>query len=60
MKSNHLLLAVFLISSNIFSQTFTISGKINDSQSGEALSYGNVRVLNTTLGTAANLKVITK
>ena len=56
MKSNHLLLAVFLISSNIFSQTFTISGKINDSQSGEALPYGNVRVLNTTLGTAANAK----
>jgi len=56
MKSNQLLLAVFLISSNIFSQTFTISGKINDSQSGEALPYGNVRVLNTTLGTAANAK----
>lgn len=54
MRINHLLFVVFLFTTNIFSQTFTISGKINDTQSGEALPYGNVRVINTTLGTAAN------
>jgi hypothetical protein len=32
-----------------------LSGKISDAQSGYALPYGNVRVLNTTLGTAANI-----
>jgi hypothetical protein len=50
----HFLLAVFLISINTFSQTFTIAGKITDAQSGEALPYSNVRIINTTLGTAAN------
>jgi len=54
MKINHLLLAAFFSSSSIFSQTFTISGRINDSQSGDPLPYSNVRVINTTLGTAAN------
>ena len=54
MQINHLLLALFLITNSIFSQTLTISGKISDAQSGEALPYGNVRVINTTLGTAAN------
>ena len=54
MKINQLLLALFLITTNIFSQTFTLSGRINDSQSGEALPYSNVRVINTALGTAAN------
>ena len=48
------LLAVFLISINTFSQTFTLSGRITDAQSGEALPYSNVRIINTTLGTAAN------
>ena len=54
MKTNQLLLAILLITTNIFSQTFTLSGRINDSQSGEALPYSNVRVVNTALGTAAN------
>jgi hypothetical protein len=48
------LLALFLISINTFSQTFTLSGRITDAQSGEALPYSNVRVIKTTLGTAAN------
>ena len=52
----YLILAVLLISNNIFSQTFVLNGRITDAQSGESLSYGNVRVLNTTLGTAANTK----
>ncbi|MDH3269187.1 MAG: DUF5686 and carboxypeptidase regulatory-like domain-containing protein, partial [Ignavibacteria bacterium] len=54
MKIIYLIIAVLLISNNIFSQTFVLSGQIVDAQSGESLSYGNVRVLNTTLGTAAN------
>jgi hypothetical protein len=54
MKITYLLLAFFLIYDNLFSQTFTLSGRITDEQSGEALPYANVRVINTTLGTAAN------
>ena len=49
-------LAVIFISSVISSQTFIVSGRITDAESKEALLYGNVRVLNTTLGTAANSK----
>ena len=54
MNNIYLLLAALLISNNIFAQTFVLSGRITDAQSGESLSYGNIRVLNTTLGTAAN------
>ncbi len=54
MKIIYLILSFLLISINIKSQTFVVSGGISDAQSGESLSYGNVRVLNTTLGTAAN------
>ena len=50
----YLILAVLLISGNIFSQTFVLKGRITDAQSAESLSYANVRVLNTSLGTAAN------
>ncbi|HEY6625713.1 MAG TPA: carboxypeptidase-like regulatory domain-containing protein, partial [Ignavibacteriaceae bacterium] len=49
-----LFFAVLLITTEIFSQTLIISGEIKDAQSGEALPYGNVRVINTKLGTAAN------
>jgi hypothetical protein len=49
-------LVVIFISSVISSQTFVVSGRIIDAESKEALLYGNVRVLNTTLGTAANSK----
>ena len=54
MKIIFLILAAFIISSNIFAQTYFVSGRITDTKTGEALSYGNIRVLNTTLGTAAN------
>ncbi|MDZ7625362.1 MAG: carboxypeptidase-like regulatory domain-containing protein [Ignavibacteriaceae bacterium] len=54
MQIKYLLFVVFLITIEIFSQTFTLSGRIADAQSGEALPYGNVRVINTALGTAAN------
>jgi hypothetical protein len=55
MHIKYLLFAVFLITTEIFSQTIIISGEIKDAQSGEALPYGNVRVINTKLGTAANV-----
>ncbi len=54
MKIIFLILAAFIISNNIFAQTYFVSGRITDAKTGEALSYGNIRVLNTTLGTAAN------
>ena len=38
----------------IFSQTFSVSGKITDKETGLALAYANVRVLNSSLGTASN------
>ena len=51
----YFLLILYLIPAFIYSQTYTLSGKTTDAQSGEALSYANVRVLNTALGTAANI-----
>jgi len=45
---------LFLIATEIIAQPFTISGKITDSLTNEALPYSNIRVLNTTSGTAAN------
>lgn len=54
MNINYLLIILFLFSTSIFSQTLTISGRVTDAQSGEALPYANVRIMNTTLGTAAN------
>ncbi|MFI5237406.1 MAG: DUF5686 family protein, partial [Ignavibacteriales bacterium] len=51
----HFLLAFFLLTSIVYSQTFTLSGKVSDVRSGEALPYANIRVINTTHGTAANL-----
>ena len=46
------LIAVLYV--NIFPQTFSISGKITDKETGLALAYANVRVLNSSLGTASN------
>ncbi len=54
MNQLYFILILFLITTNIFAQTFTISGRVTDNQTGEALLYSNVRVINTTLGTAAN------
>ncbi|MBT8391438.1 MAG: carboxypeptidase-like regulatory domain-containing protein, partial [Ignavibacteriaceae bacterium] len=38
-----------------FSQTFTVSGNAIDLKTNELLPYVNIRVLNTALGTAANI-----
>lgn len=55
MKIKYCLIILFLFPSFSFSQNFSLSGKISDAQSGDPLPYGNVRVLNATLGTAANI-----
>lgn len=50
-----LLVILLLTSINIFPQALSVSGKITDKNTGKALSYGNVRVMNSSLGTASNL-----
>jgi len=40
---------------NIYAQQFTIKGKITDATTSQGLLYGNLRVLNTTIGTSANI-----
>lgn len=49
-------LALILIfgSIHIFSQSFSVKGKVIDLQSGSSLSFANIRVDGTTLGTASN------
>jgi hypothetical protein len=54
MKLIYLTLIILFIYGKAFSQTFVLTGRITDAESGESLPYGNIRVLNTTLGTAAN------
>jgi len=54
MKINYLIIILFLLPTSIFSQTLTLKGRVTDAQSGESLPYANVRIVNTTLGTAAN------
>ena len=56
MDIKYLLIILIFFPCCIYSQTLSLSGKISDRQSGDALPYANVRVLNTTLGTAANIK----
>ncbi len=51
-----ILALITVLSINIFPQTFSISGKITDKETGSSLAYANVRVLNSSLGTASNLE----
>ena len=47
---------LFIISfSSIFSQQFVLKGKISDNNSKEPLSYANLRIVGTTIGTSANI-----
>ena len=55
MQIKYSLIILILFSSLIYPQKYSLSGKVNDVQSGDILPYANVRVLNTTLGTAANI-----
>ena len=54
MKITLVLVTVFCV--NIFPQTFSVSGKIADKETNSPLAYANVRVLNSSLGTASNLE----
>lgn len=49
-----ILLAIIIYSTIVYSQQFTISGKIADKTTHQPLIYANIRVLNSTNGTAAN------
>ena len=56
MKIFHIFSIIVVITTQLFSQTYKISGRIIDNETSESLSYGNIRVTNSTLGTAANSK----
>jgi hypothetical protein len=50
------LILIVLVPSLIHSQKLSLTGKIIDKLNGELLSYANVRIANSTYGTAANLE----
>lgn len=50
----NLLLILLLSSIQIYSQSFSVKGKVIDIQSGNSLNFANIRVEGTTLGTASN------
>ena len=56
MKITHIVFTFMIISQSLLAQAFVITGKIIDAKSGESLPFSNVRVINTTLGTATNSK----
>lgn len=51
-----LLFLLTIHSTLIYPQQFTISGKVTDQQTRSGLSFANIRVAETTLGTAANIQ----
>ncbi len=54
MQKQIIIVLVFLCTISTYPQQFFIHGKVEDKSTGEPLSYGNIRVMNSTLGTAAN------
>lgn len=56
MKNIFPLLLFCIISHHSFAQTFSVKGNIKDKITSKPLSYANVRVLNTSLGTASNIE----
>ncbi|WP_064197426.1 MULTISPECIES: carboxypeptidase-like regulatory domain-containing protein [Emticicia] len=46
----------FLLSSNLFAQTFSIKGVVRDAKTSEIVPFANVFVANTTKGTSSNEK----
>lgn len=50
----YLALIFLIISFQVFPQSFSVKGKVVDFMSGSSLSYANIRVEGTTLGTATN------
>ena len=55
MYKKYLLFFLLFGFGSAYSQTISISGKVIDAQLGDALPYANIRVLSTSLGTAANI-----
>lgn len=55
MKIQSCLFFLFFLSFSAFAQTGTISGKVTDSQTGEALPFCNVFVNNSTIATTTDL-----
>lgn len=53
-KSSIVLLFIISISIQLFGQQLIIKGKITDAQTNHPLSFANIRVESTTLGTSAN------
>ncbi|RPI72969.1 MAG: carboxypeptidase-like regulatory domain-containing protein, partial [Ignavibacteriales bacterium] len=53
MMIKYILMFLF-VSSRVYAQTYSISGSIKDFKTNEALSYANIRVSNSTLGTSSN------
>jgi hypothetical protein len=49
-------LLIFFICSITFAQQYSVKGNISDGTSGESLSFANIRIAGTTIGTAANLE----
>ena len=47
---------VIIFSAGVTAQQFTIEGTVKDLQSDGSLGYANIRVAETTMGTAANLE----
>ncbi len=50
----YFLFLFLLLSEAVYSQQFFISGSVKDKSTGAALSYANIRVMNTSTGTTAN------
>ena len=48
-------LIIFLLSTSLFSQRIVVSGKVTDAQTDLPLSFANIRVTSTTLGTSSNI-----
>lgn len=48
-------LIIFLLSTSLFSQQIVVSGKVTDAQTNLPLSFANIRVTSTTLGTSSNI-----
>lgn len=51
-----IVLLLLLLCNSLSAQQLSLSGKIADGSNGEPLSFANIRIAGTTIGTAANLE----
>ncbi|MCO6473539.1 MAG: carboxypeptidase-like regulatory domain-containing protein, partial [Melioribacteraceae bacterium] len=49
------IVVLFFFASFVFPQTLKVHGVVSDKATGVLLSYANIRVQNSTLGTSANI-----